>query len=208
MDYLLFFGSLFSCLLLYKYVALFVFIFLAGIGFPIPSSTLLLGVGAFSSQGYFNLPLSLSIALFANILGDLFDYFLMRKYGIAILKKNYHKRFSFIVKLEKYIKYLDEYIKNHQRTAIFITRFLGSASTVVNFLSGLTPVPFKTFILYDALGNFLSITFIVFLGFFISESWQSVAGIIGITSTIISVLVLLILAIIVIKKFSKPKYQE
>jgi membrane protein DedA with SNARE-associated domain len=208
MDYLIFFGLLFSYLLLYKYVALFVFILLAGIGLPIPSSTLLLAVGAFSSQGYFNLPLSLAIALIANILGDLFDYFLMRKYGPAILRKNYHKRFSFIVKLEKYIKYLDEYIKNHQRTAIFITRFLGSASTVVNFLSGLTPVPFKTFILYDALGNFLSITFIVFLGFFISESWQSVAGIIGITSTIISVLVLLILAIIVIKKFSKPKYQE
>ena len=129
----------------------------------------------------------------------------MRKYGAAILKKNYHKRFSFIVKLEKYIKYLDEYIKGHQRMAIFITRFLGSASTVVNFLAGLTPVPFKTFILYDALGNFLSITFIVFLGFFISESWQSVASVIGIASTIISVLVLLILVIIVIKKFSKPK---
>jgi membrane-associated protein len=171
----------------------------------VPSSTLLLGVGAFASQGYFNLPLSLAIALFANILGDLFDYFLMRKYGATILKKNYHKRFFFIVKLEKYIKYLDEYIKSHQRIAIFITRFLGSASTVVNFLAGLTPVPFKTFILYDALGNFLSITFIVFLGFFISESWQSVASIIGITSTIISILVLLVLVIIVVRKFKRSK---
>jgi membrane-associated protein len=208
MDYLLFFGSLLSYLLLYKYVALFVFIFLAGIGLPIPGSTLLLAVGAFASQGYFNLPLSLAIAFIANILGDLFDYFLMRKYGAAIIKKNYHKRFSFIVKLEKYIKYLDEYIKRHQRIAIFLSRFLGSASTVVNFLSGLARVPFKTFILYDALGNFLSIAFIVFLGFFISESWQSVASVIGITSTIISVLVLLILVIIVIKKFSKPKHQE
>ena len=205
MDYLLFFGSLFSYLLLYKYVALFVFIFLAGIGLPIPSSTLLLAVGAFASQGYFNLPLSLAIALVANILGDLFDYFLMRKYGTAILKKNYHKRFSFIVKLEKYIIYLDKYIKSHQRIAIFLSRFLGSASTVVNFLAGLTPVPFKTFILYDALGNFLFITFIVFLGFFISESWQSVAGVIGISSTIISVFVLLILVTVVIKKFSKTK---
>ena len=129
----------------------------------------------------------------------------MRKYGPAILKKNYHKRFSFILKLERYIKYLDEYIKRHQRIAIFITRFLGSASTVVNFLAGLAPVPFKTFILYDALGNFLSITFIVFLGFFISESWQSIASIIGITSTIISVLVLLILVIIVVKIFNKSK---
>ncbi len=106
------------------------------------------------------------------------------------------------------LKYVDEYIKGHQRMAIFITRFLGSASTVVNFLAGLTPVPFKTFILYDALGNFLSITFIVFLGFFISESWQSVASIIGVTSTIISVFVLFMLVIIVIKKFGKLKYQE
>ena len=136
MDYLLFFGSLFSYLLLYKYVALFVFIFLAGIGLPIPSSTLLLAVGAFSSQGYFNLPLSLAIALIANILGDLFDYFLMRKYGTAILKKNYHKRFSFIVKLEKYIKYLDEYIKSHQRIAIFIIKIFGISKHRCKFFVG------------------------------------------------------------------------
>lgn len=207
MDFLLLFGSLLSFLLLYKYAALFVLVFLAGVGFPIPSNTLMIAVGAFASQNYFNLPFSLATALFANILGDLFDYFLARKYGRYILKKNYHKKFSFIVRLEDYIKFLEQHIKKHQALTIFLTRFLGSASVIVNFLSGLIPVKLRTFMIYDILGNFLDLSFMVLLGFFISELWQSVAGIIGTISTLIYVLILLILAaIIIFKKINKPKH--
>lgn len=203
MDYLFLFGELLSFLLLYKYAALFVLVFLSGIGLPIPGSTLMIAVGAFSSQGYFDFSLSLSVAIIANILGDLFDYFLMRKYGISIIKKNYHKKF--IAGLEYYVKFLERYINSHQGITIFITRFLGSAGTVVNFLSGLLPVKLRIFIIYDALGNFLNISFMILLGFFISESWQNVAGIVGAVSTIIYVLILIILATMIIKKFNRSK---
>jgi len=204
MDYLIFFSSLLSFLLLYKYAALFILIFVSSIGFPVPSNTLLIAVGAFASQNYFNLPLSLGIALFANISGDLSEYFLMRKYGRLILEKKYHKKFNFIVKFERHIKFLEKYINSHQRTTIFITRFLGVANAIVNFLAGLAPVKLKIFIVFDALGNFLCIAFMILLGFFISESWQSVAEIIGTTSTFLSAIILLILAIVIIKKFYKP----
>ncbi len=205
MDYLLLFGSLLSYLLLYKYVALFVLIFLAGIGLPIPSGTLLMAVGAFASQGYFDLPLSLATALVANILGDLCDYFLMRRYGRALIKKNYQHRFAFIVAMERYIAILDKYIKGHQRITIFISRFFGSASTIVNFLSGLIPVPLKTFLIYDALGNLVSIAGMIAAGFFISQSWQTVAGIIGGVSTSISLLVIVIVVVFIIRKVKKSK---
>ena len=57
----------------------------------------------------------------------------MRKYGLAILRKNYHKRFSFIVKLEKYIKYLDKYIKSHQRTSNFYYKIFGISKHCCKF---------------------------------------------------------------------------
>jgi len=205
MDFLLFFSSLLSYLILYKYVALFILVFLGAVGFPIPSGTLLMAVGAFASQSYFDLPISLAVAIFANILGDLFDYFLLRKFGQSILKKNYHKRFSFIVKLEKYVKSLENYIAKRQGLTILFSRFFGSASTIINFLSGLIPVPLKTFIFYDALGNFLSITLMMLLGFFISASWQQLAGIIGTASAIISGLILLTLAITIFLKTKKAR---
>ena len=206
MDFLSLFGSLLSYLLLYKYAALFILVFLAGVGLPIPSNTLLRAVGAFASQDYFNLPLSFAIALVANISGDVFDYFLMRKYGQYIISKNYHKKFSFFVKFENKIKLLEAYIKGHLRLTIFVTRFVGTASMIVNLLSGLIPISSKTFFLYDAVGNFLDIGIMVLLGFFISESWQSVAGIIGTISTTIYVLILIALVIFIfIKKINKQK---
>ena len=75
MDYLSLLGPLFSGLLLYKYVVLFIAVFLAGLGLPIPSGTLLVAVGAFASQDYFNLWISFIVALLANIFGDLSIYF-------------------------------------------------------------------------------------------------------------------------------------
>ena len=103
MDFLLLFSSLLSFLLLYKYIALFVLVFIAAVGLPVPSNTLLIAVGAFASQSYFSLPISLAVAVVANVLGDLLDYFIIRKYGAVILKKNYHKKFSFIAKMKKYV---------------------------------------------------------------------------------------------------------
>ena len=175
MDYLSLLGPLFSGLLLYKYVVLFIAVFLAGLGLPIPSGTLLVAVGAFASQDYFNLWISFIVALLANIFGDLSIYFLIRRYGARLIRKNYHKRFLFISRLEKIAIDLERRIEKHEAITIFVTRFFGLASTIVNFLSGLIPVPFKTFIIYDFLGNFLDIALLLLLGFFISESWQSVA---------------------------------
>ena len=205
MDYLLLFGSLLSYLLLYKYAALFVLILLSGIGFPIPGNTLMIAVGAFSSQSYFSFPLSLAVAFFAEIIGDVFGYSLMRNYGRAIIAKNYHKRFSFVAKIWKYIDISEKYIKSHQRTTIFLTRFMGSIGTIVNFLSGLAPVSIRTFLLYDALGNFANASIMILLGFFISESWQKVAGTVGIIGTSVYVLLIILLVAIIIKKFNKSK---
>jgi membrane protein DedA with SNARE-associated domain len=206
MDFLFLFSSLLSYLLLYKYAALFVLIFFAGVGFPIPENTLLLAVGAFASQSYFSFSLSLATALLANILGDLFDYFVVRKYGSYILKKNYHKNFPLIHRFKYYIKLLEQYIKKHEAVTIFVTRFLGSASVIVNFLSGLIPVSFKVFFIFDAAGNFLNIILMLLFGFFMGASWQDIANIIGLTGTVISTLIFIVFFVLIFKiKFRNNK---
>lgn len=203
MDYFSTFGSLLSYLLLYKYVALFIFIFLSGVGFPVPGNTLLLAVGAFTSQSYFSFPLSLTIACIANILGDLFDYLLMRKYGKFLISRNFHKKIPFASKIRQYVKILDQYVKEREFIVIFITRFLGIAGTAVNFLSGLVPVPFKKFIFYDALGNIANIFLMLSLGFVISASWQTIANIFGVLWTGLGIFILIFAVIIIIFKSKK-----
>ena len=199
MDYLSVFGSLLSYLLLYKYVALFVFSFISSVGIPIPSSSILLTVGVFASQSDFDCWFSLATATIASTLGDLFVYLLMRKYGSVFLKRNYHKRFSFINKLGTYIKFLEGYIKKHEGLAIFLTRFIGTAGAITNVLSGLIPVSFKKFLFYDFLGNFLDTFIILVAGFFVDESWQKIAGIVGVVGATITVIILLVSVILIVR---------
>ena len=151
------------------------------------------------SQNYFDFWFSLATAAIASTFGDLFVYFLMRKYGSVFLKRNYHKRFSFINKLGAYIKFLEEYIKKHEGLAIFLTRFVGTAGAITNVLSGLIPVSFKKFLFYDFLGNFLDTFIILIAGFFVDESWQKIAGIVGVVGATITVIILVVSVILIVR---------
>src|ERR1700733_15170510 len=110
-------GAFLSFLLLYKYVALFAFIFTAAVILPLPDNSILLATGAFASQGYFEFWISLLVALVANVAGDLVGYFLAKRWGKAALSR-------LRVRVPWYIDRLDGYLKKHPRRSIFLTRFV------------------------------------------------------------------------------------
>ena len=158
-------GVLLSFLLLYKYWALFGVIFLAAVIVPFPSNTVLLATGAFAGQGYFSFFISLLIAVAANTLGDLIDYFLARRYG--------HRALHILhIRLPWYVEHLEAFLRRHPGPTIFVTRFVGTIEEVVSFLSGFTGVSFATFLIYDMLGNTLSISIVLCAGYFLGIHWQ------------------------------------
>ena len=69
-----------SFLLLYKYIALFVIAFFLAVGIPLPVAIVLLASGGFASLGYFDFTTTFLVALSAAVLGDVFDYYLAKKY--------------------------------------------------------------------------------------------------------------------------------
>jgi membrane protein DedA with SNARE-associated domain len=161
---------LLSYLLLYKYYALAGVIFVSAIILPLPTNTVLVATGAFASQGYFSFGISLLVALVANMLGDCFDYFLARRYGRRTLDILH-------VKLPSYIERLEDFIKRHPGPTIFFTRFAGVADPITNILAGLAPIPFAIFILYDFLGNLISMGLFLCIGDFLGIYWQEFSGI-------------------------------
>ncbi|HUD03131.1 MAG TPA: DedA family protein [Candidatus Paceibacterota bacterium] len=183
-----FVALLLSFLLLYKYWALFTVIFLAAVIVPFPSNSILLATGAFASQGYFSFPLSLTVAVGANILGDCVDYFLARRYGNRALTLLH-------IRLPIYIKRLEEFMRKHPGSTIFITRFVGTVEEVVSFLSGFIGIPFSTFLIYDTLGNVISDGGILYAGYFLGVHWQDF-------STLFSVVGWILLGIIIIAALS------
>jgi membrane protein DedA with SNARE-associated domain len=119
--------SLLSYLLLYKYITLFLVVYSTSLMIPLPANTLLIAAGAFASQGYFSLSITFIVALLANSLGDTSAYMLTNTWKHRFVKKNY---------LEKilYLRSIENYLKQHTRMAIFVTRFIGIPGAAVEHL--------------------------------------------------------------------------
>ena len=188
MDVLL--ATLLSYLLLYKYVAIVVVIFLSGLILPLQSNTLLLAAGAFASQNYLNIELLFFTALCANVLGDSVGYALTRFWGTRIITNAYLKRFSAFMRIE-------QFIYEHTRLTILITRFLGIPGVVVNFMSGLLKIPFRRFVLYDVIGNALDIALFLFIGFVLGVYTENISDM----TQLIGWLVVVVLLIFLVVKF-------
>jgi len=172
-------SPLLSFLLLYKYWALFVVTLSASIILPLPTNSLLLAAGAFASQGYFSFLLSLFVAVGANLLGDLFDYFLARRYGHRALK-------MLRIRTPSYMERLERYVRDHPGPTIFLTRFVGTIEPLTSLLAGFIGVPLGLFIFYDVLGNLVSDGGIMCIGYLLGANWQSVLKFLSITNWVLA----------------------
>jgi membrane protein DedA with SNARE-associated domain len=194
MDFFL--GSLLSYVLLYKYVALFLIVYLGAIVVPWPVNAMLLAVGAFASQGYFNFSFSLAIAVVANTLGDCTDYAVTRIWGEPVIKKLRLDRVRFFVRLR-------EELRTDAAITVFVTRFAGSLSSVTNFLAGWAEVPFGTFLSYDFLGNFIEPGAALSLGYGFGNYWSDFSGFFATVTAIVAVSIILYVVVRMQRRMQK-----
>ena len=185
---------LLSSLLLYKYWALLVVFFFSGLILPLPTSTVLLATGAFASQGYFNFFISLAVIVGANVLGDFTGYLIASRYG--------RKAFDMMhVHVPVWIERLERFLRKYPRSAIFITRFLGTTDALVNLLCGFSGVSVSTFLLFDFIGNIVSNGSLLYAGYFLGIHWQDFTSIFNISDYILlGIVVAIIISIIMWNK--------
>ena len=177
-------ATLLSYLLLYRYTTLFCIMLIAAIGIPLPTDTLLIAIGAFSFQGYFNLWISLTVAVIANVIGDTSDYLLAKKYGHVLVREKYAKKYSFFIRLEKFFNL-------YTGLTIFVTRFIGILSPLTNFLAGFEKIPTRKFMWYSFLGNTTDTLMLLTAGYFIGDNWESVSGSVTWIGSLMSIIFIL-----------------
>lgn len=173
-----------SYLLLYKYATLAVVVYGSAVILPLPANAMLLAIGAFSGQGYFNFWASLAIAVIANTLGDLTDYAIARRWGESVIRVLKLNRLDFFNQLR------DE-LRADAAITVFLTRFAGLLSTVANFLAGMVGVPFGTFLFYDFLGNFIEPGVALAIGWFVGDYWSDFSGSFELVGAIVAVSVII-----------------
>ena len=178
-----------SFLLLYKYWAFLVIIFLGAFILPLPDNLIFLATGAFASQGYFNITIVLILALLTTVGSDMLGYFLTKIFGPEIFR-------IFHVK-EKYVKKIEHYVNDYTGVTIFLTRIAGPFGPAVNFIAGLIEVPWQKFLLYDVLGNLVDIVIYVVAGYLLGNYWLEYSNQIGVVVAVLGSI--LIVAFILMK---------
>jgi membrane protein DedA with SNARE-associated domain len=190
-----FLSPLLSYLLLYKYVTLGIVVFLGAVGAPLPANAMLLAVGAFSGEGYFNFWISLAVAVSTNVAGDLTGYGIARKYGEWVVRKLRLNKSRFFVQLQ-------EELRTDATGTVFATRFASSMSSVANILAGAVKVPFKTFLIPDFWGNFIEPFVLLCIGYAVGDYWTEFSGPLDILAGIVAVGVVMFILWRIYRKMS------
>ena len=177
-----------SYILVYKYFAVFGLIFLGSFILPLPDNAMIMAIGAFASQGYFNLSLSFILAFSANVMADILGYFVTYKYGELAIRK-------LKIGNNKYFLKAGDYVKKYAGITVFVTRISTPFGPLVNFLAGFYKVSFKKFIIFDLLGNLIDFSFYMFLGYWLGNYWQYFVGVAGSFGEVIIIIAVVFIAI-------------
>jgi len=181
----------------YGYAALWLAIFIAAVGVPLPVSLVLLAAGAFSALGDFNVFILALVVASASICGDNLGYFIGRLWGRKLLdrlERVPRRRFF----SPRAVTRARAYFARRGGWAVFLSRFLVSGlGGAINLLAGSSLYPYRRFLLADIGGETLEAVIPLGLGFVFGASWEPVGSLRG----DISFLVVVLLAIVILSVY-------
>lgn len=181
----------------YGYPALWVFVFIAAVGAPLPTSLVLLASGAFAALGDFNIFVLGIIAVTASTCGDNVGYFIGRRWGSKVLLWLQHSRWQHFISPRNFAR-AQTYFQQRGGRAVFLTRFLFSAlGGTTNLLVGADLYAYRRFLLADISGEAVGAIIALSLGFLFGASWEAVGSILA----AISLLAFALLAVILLLNY-------
>ena len=182
--------TLISWLQLYGYPALWLCVYIAAVGIPLPVSLILLALGAFTALGDFNLPLLAITTISASVCGDCTGYWIGRKVGQPlVIWLGRQNRFRLIS--PKALQRSQSYFARHGSWAIFLSRCLIPAlGGAINILAGAEVFPFLRFFLIDLIGETLGALPPLILGYIFGASWEAIGNLLSQISTLLLILLI------------------
>ena len=132
------------------YAALFGLVAAESAGVPVPGETALVAAGLLAGAGKLSLPIVILVGTAAAIIGDNVGYVLGRRGGRAILVRDGflagHRR--------KGVAKGEAFFARHGSKAVFFGRWVPGVRVVAAVLAGASAMPWRRFVLYNALGGF------------------------------------------------------
>jgi membrane protein DedA with SNARE-associated domain len=172
-----FFTSLLGLSPLLVYVIVFALVFAEDaifIGFVIPGETAAVLAGVSSTLGTTNVVVAIVVVVVAAILGDSVGYeigkhvFGPRILSGRLLGRHRHK-----------LSRAEDFLQRRGGSAVFLGRFTAFFRAMMPALAGAAGMPYRTFLLWNALGGIVWGTLFVTIGHVAGQSYQAVEQKVG-----------------------------
>jgi membrane protein DedA with SNARE-associated domain/membrane-associated phospholipid phosphatase len=163
----------------------------AMIGLVVPGEAALLVGGFLASQHRADLRVMIAVAAIGAIVGDSVGYEIGKHLGPTLRRS----RLGRWVGDERWGR-AESYLANHGGRAVFFGRFVGVLRAMVPTIAGLSRMPYRTFLPWNAAGGLIWAPGFVLLGYAAGGSYHQVATWAGRASTVLLLLVLLVVVVI------------
>lgn len=143
------------------------------IGFILPGETAAILGGILASQHHLQLWLIMVLVILGAIIGDSIGYEVGRHFGPRILDLRLLKK-----RREK-LDAAREFLARRGGAAVFLGRFTAFFRAVIPALAGLSHMPYRRFLLFNATGGLIWGAAAVLLGYFAGNAYLTIAKSIG-----------------------------
>jgi membrane protein DedA with SNARE-associated domain len=181
----------------YGYLVLFLSIALGIVALPIPMEAMLAYAGFLSFLDQLNWFGSILASAAGCTIGMLLSYLVGCKLGMQFFEKHGKRLFLEPDRLHA----ISNWIRRYGNKLLIISLFIPVFRHFIGYLSGITNVPIKVYILYTGIGSTLWVSSFIFLGKILGPQWETFFEVIKKYLILTSiVLVILIGVIYLIKK--------
>jgi undecaprenyl-diphosphatase len=159
----------------------------AFVGLLAPGESLMLASGFFAHEGVLELDATIVAGALGAVVGDNIGYRLGSQLGRDWLLRHGRR----VGLRPDRLAQAEAFFARHGPKAIFLGRFIGFARALVPFLAGTSRMPYRQFLVYNALGAVLWTVGCVLLGYSLGASWRLAEKWLGRTSAILGGAILL-----------------
>jgi membrane-associated protein len=148
------------------YIGLFLLVGAESTGIPLPGETALITAAVLSRDGSVRIEVVIVLAALAAIVGDNLGYLLGRRFGRRVMTRpgrwSGHR--------ERALATGQAFFDRHGPKAVFFGRFVAALRIWAAWIAGMTHMPWRTFLFWNALGGVVWATLVGLAGYFAGQA--------------------------------------
>ena len=160
------------------------------VGFFLPGDTLLISAGIFAAQGKLPIVWTITVIAIAAILGDNTSYFIGHKLGPRLFRKK-----DGIIFRQEYVQKAEDFYAKYGNKTALLAHWVPIVRTFAPLLAGVGKMHYRTFAIYDAIGDVAWATAVTLLGYFVGSRIPNIDH-----------YILLVLALVIVASFGPTIY--